>query len=78
MPELSIVPLHEGDALRHTLNVIFVHGLGGDPITTWHPEGRPDDFWPKWLADDHPEIGVSLPKTKSDSIDGEVHAGRRW
>jgi hypothetical protein len=25
-----------------------------------------------------PQSGLSLPKTKSDSIDGEVHPGRRW
>jgi tetratricopeptide (TPR) repeat protein len=34
--------------------VIFVHGVGGDPITTWCHEGAEEDgyFWPQWIAED--------------------------
>jgi hypothetical protein len=42
----------------HSLNVIFVHGLGGDLTETWHPKDRPGDYWPAWLADDHSSVGV--------------------
>jgi protein SERAC1 len=30
------------------LDIVFVHGLGGDPIGTWQSE--PKSFWPRWLA----------------------------
>ncbi|RDD29365.1 hypothetical protein CR161_00820 [Prosthecochloris sp. ZM] len=39
-------------------DVIFVHGLGGDAFKTWtHPDDT-DAFWPKWLGEDFPEVGV--------------------
>jgi tetratricopeptide (TPR) repeat protein/pimeloyl-ACP methyl ester carboxylesterase len=39
-------------------NVIFLHGLGGDPRGTWR--NGPDDqsFWPQWLVDDIKGLGV--------------------
>ncbi len=39
-------------------DVVFVHGLDGDATTTWHPPKKPDDFWPKWLGADCPDVGV--------------------
>jgi hypothetical protein len=44
-------PARVGDAL-------FIHGLDGDSITTWHPSKRFDALWPKWLGSDLPEVGV--------------------
>lgn len=40
-------------------DVIFVHGLGGNLRSTWHPEELQDDnFWLNWLYQDHADIGV--------------------
>lgn len=41
----------------HTvLDVIFVHGLTGDPVQTWTTSDN--DFWPKWLCQTFGEIGI--------------------
>jgi len=58
MSQLSIRPLHKEGATDILLDLFFVHGLGGDAIQTWHPKGRPEDLWPRWLAEDHPEMAV--------------------
>src|SRR5487761_869611 len=40
-------------------DVVFVHGLEGNELTTWESiEGDERTFWPAWLAKDHPEVGV--------------------
>jgi|GEM_PF-1091341 len=39
-------------------DVIFVHGLGGDAFETWTHPDDPNAFWPKWLGEDFPEVGV--------------------
>jgi len=37
-------------------DIVFVHGLGGHPITTWHHLEKEDqDFWLYWLGEDLPE-----------------------
>jgi hypothetical protein len=40
------------------MDVVFVHGLGGDPTASWSSSSDPADFWPKWLAADFPNINV--------------------
>jgi hypothetical protein len=46
------------DNANRLADTIFVHGLDGDAITTWHPKSEPDKFWPKWLGDDMPNVGI--------------------
>lgn len=46
------------DNPARTVDVVFVHGLDGDAISTWHPDREPDRFWPKWIGEDVPQVGV--------------------
>jgi pimeloyl-ACP methyl ester carboxylesterase len=47
-------------------NIVFIHGLGGDSLLTWHYHERKHllwdehNFWPGWLADALPGFKVWL------------------
>ena len=40
------------------VNVIFLHGLGGDPRMTWQHGADDQSFWPRWLVDDVKGLNV--------------------
>jgi hypothetical protein len=41
-------------------DVIFVHGLGGDALGTWHPQGKrgSEDSWLYWLSQDIADVAI--------------------
>src|SRR5260370_9593758 len=46
----------EGGAVP-VLDVVFVHGLGGDGVGTWKPEGA-SESWLDWLGQDIPSTAI--------------------
>src|SRR6202035_1453377 len=50
---LGLRLLHEPRAEATTaVNIIFVHGLGGSPISTWTSTTASKTFWPTLLHED--------------------------
>jgi pimeloyl-ACP methyl ester carboxylesterase len=49
-------------------DVVFLHGLDGGGRETWFPQNKPDAFWPRWLSEDVPEVGVWTLDYDSRSI----------
>jgi hypothetical protein len=59
MPNISLRCISQPSGAPR-VNVIFVHGLGGDPITTWCREGGEEGgyFWPRWIAEEIEDAAV--------------------
>jgi triacylglycerol esterase/lipase EstA (alpha/beta hydrolase family) len=55
---VGLQAIHRTDPTGRRGDLVLVHGLDGDAITTWQPKGRPDHFWPAWLAEDLPDLGI--------------------
>jgi pimeloyl-ACP methyl ester carboxylesterase len=51
------------------LDIVFVHGLGGDRMTTW---GEGDKFWPTWLAEDFPDCAIYAAGFDSRKLAGRL------
>ena len=56
----KLEPIIGTDNESRIADVIFVHGLGGDCLSTWHPDGKKDanNSWLTWLGQDFENIGV--------------------
>lgn len=39
-------------------DVVFIHGLGGNAYKYWCHEGKDKNFWPSWLKDSLPNVGI--------------------
>ena len=50
------------------LDIIFVHGLGGDRIETW--QKTKDAFWPRWLAEQFPSCRIYMIGYDSNKFAG--------
>lgn len=64
------------DNRNRTLDIIFIHGLGGDSWTTWMADvDLIESFWPYWIFEDFHNLGLwtlgyttSSTKWKSESM----------
>ncbi len=59
-----------------TRSVIFVHGLGGDPLETWTSSAQKSTIWPNWLAEDVEGLAVfsvGYDAPVSDSTGATMH-----
>jgi hypothetical protein len=43
---------------RQRGDVLYVHGLNSNPRRSWFAPGEPDQYWPSWLGEDLPDVGV--------------------
>jgi hypothetical protein len=54
---LKVEPGNSADRPRPSLDVIFIHGLGGHHVKTWRASDH-DMTWPQRVANAHPDVQV--------------------
>jgi hypothetical protein len=55
---IGLQPVSGCDNLDSVADVVFIHGLGGGSHTTWADQRLTERFWPAWLGEDFPQLGV--------------------
>lgn len=53
---------------RPLLDIVFVHGLGGDLYGTWQHDK--ETFWPKWLAQDFTDCRIFVAGYETSALAG--------
>lgn len=66
-PTLILAPGCTERTSASVLDVVLIHGLGGDRRSTW---GDGDLFWPAWLAEDFPDCAVYSAGFDSNKLAG--------
>lgn len=57
MSELN--PVANTENASRAADVVFVHGLGGNAREYWMADpNKPETFWPAWIGEDVPNVGV--------------------
>ena len=56
----QLIPIIGTENEDRRADIIFVHGLGGDALGTWHPKGKKEakNSWLTWLGEDISNIGI--------------------
>jgi pimeloyl-ACP methyl ester carboxylesterase len=54
----ELLPISGCDEVNRLGDVVFVHGLGGDPRAYWCYDGKEENFWPHWLGEALPRVGI--------------------
>jgi pimeloyl-ACP methyl ester carboxylesterase len=69
-PSIRLDSIRKPPRKLAAVDVIFVHGLGGDYLSTWHPEKDPKAYFPSWISQD-------LKLTRAFSLDYPA-AATKW
>jgi hypothetical protein len=54
----ELLAIHGCENEQRVGDVVFVHGLNGNARDYWCYEGKPENYWPAWLGEDLPEVGI--------------------
>ncbi len=61
MSETQLIAINDtAENENRIADIIFVHGLGGDALSTWHPKEKKEakNSWLDWLGKDFNNIGI--------------------
>ncbi len=56
--KVGLSPIRGSQNNDRVADVVFIHGLGGGSCTTWARGGAPENFWPTWIGEEFPEVGI--------------------
>jgi hypothetical protein len=70
----ELLKISHCDDSQRVADVVFVHGLDGDAKSTWHPNDNPNAFWPEWVGEDCPNLGVWSLDYEASALGWKGHA----
>lgn len=72
----GLIKISQGNSPEPKADVVFVHGLGGDALTTWQSTQNKNtqDSWLYWLAEDLPNVWVWSLGYEAEAFDWKGRA----
>ncbi|RJE19393.1 hypothetical protein PHISCL_08270 [Aspergillus sclerotialis] len=73
---MGLTVLHAPESKRRTVDILFIHGLGGSSLRTWYMNGDFDFLWPKKWLPEEPDLSTARILTFGYNANFAARKGR--
>jgi pimeloyl-ACP methyl ester carboxylesterase len=74
----ELLDVHGCDNANRIGDILFIHGLNGNAHDYWCYGGKSENFWPAWVGEDLPDVGVWSLGYENAAFKSSWHSILSW